>query len=65
MWLRALTDVRLALGLRLGITDDTDLEEELDAAVLHDPTSPRVGQLSVYAYLTYLQESLVGALMGN
>jgi hypothetical protein len=64
MWLRALTDVRLALGLRLAISDDTDLEDELDEAVGHDPTSPRVGQLSVYAYLTYLQESLVGALSG-
>jgi hypothetical protein len=56
--------VRLALGLRLAITDDTDLEDEIDNAVLHDPTSARVGQLSVYAYLTYLQESLVGALLG-
>ena len=32
-------------------------------AVLRDPTSPRVGQLSVYAYLTYLQESLLEALV--
>lgn len=63
-WLRALTDVRLALGLRLGITDDTDLEAELDDEVLRAPASPRVGQLSVYAYLTYLQESLVEALVG-
>src|SRR5262245_18891348 len=63
-WLRALTDVRLALGLRLSITDETDLEQELDEAVLRDPASPRVGQLSVYAYLTYLQESLFGALSG-
>ena len=63
-WLRALTDVRIALGLRLGITDETDLEHEVDEAVLRDPTSPRVGQLSIYAYLTYLQESLVGALIG-
>jgi uncharacterized protein DUF2017 len=63
-WLRALTDARLALGLRLHIDDDTDLEAELDDAVLRDPTSARVGQLSVYAYLTYLQESLVEALMG-
>ena len=62
-WLRALTDVRLALGLRLDIRDDTDLEAELDDAVLRDPTSPRVGQLSVYAYLTYLQESLLEALV--
>jgi Domain of unknown function (DUF2017) len=64
-WLRALTDVRLALGLRLEIRDETDLEEELDEAVLKDPTSPRVGQLSVYAYLTYLQESLLAALVGD
>ena len=63
VWLRALTDVRLALGTRLGVEDETDIEAELDAAVGRNPTSPRVGQLSVYAYLTYLQESLVGALM--
>ena len=63
LWLRALTDVRLALGTRLGVEDETDIEAELDAAVGRNPTSPRVGQLSVYAYLTYLQESLVGALM--
>lgn len=61
-WLRALTDARLALGIRLGVRDETDLEEELDDAVLADPTSQRVFQLSVYAYLGYLQESLVGAL---
>jgi hypothetical protein len=60
--LRALTDVRLALGTRLGIEDDTDIEAELDAAVGKNPTSSRVGQLSVYAYLSFLQESLVGAL---
>lgn len=64
-WLRALTDARIALGLRLDITDGTDLEAELDDAVLREPTSPRVAQLSVYAYLTYLQESLVQALTGD
>lgn len=62
-WLRALTDARLALGIRLEVQDETDLEAELDAAVARDPTSQRVFQLSVYAYLGYLQESLVGALM--
>jgi hypothetical protein len=61
-WLRALNDVRLALGTRLAVRDDTDLEEELDDAVLHDPTSQRVGQLSLYAYLGYLQESLLEAV---
>ncbi len=63
-WLRALNDVRLALGTRLDVHDDMDLEEELDEAVLKDPTSPRVGQLSLYAYLGYLQESLLESLIG-
>jgi hypothetical protein len=62
LWLRALTDVRLALGIRLGVTDDTDIEAEIDAAVGRDPGSARVMQLTLYLYLTYLQESLVGAL---
>ncbi|MBX6356471.1 MAG: DUF2017 domain-containing protein [Micromonosporaceae bacterium] len=62
-WLRALNDARLALGIRLEIEDGTDLEAELDKAVLQDPTSSRVFQLSVYAYLGYLQESLLDALV--
>lgn len=62
-WLRALNDVRLALGTRLELEDDTDLEAALDEAVLADPTSARAGQLSLYAYLGYLQESLLTALI--
>lgn len=62
-WLRALNDARLAMGVRLEIQPDTDLGEELDDAVLHDPTSSRVFQLSVYAYLGYLQESLLNSLI--
>jgi hypothetical protein len=62
-WLRALNDVRLALGVRLQVQDETSLETELDEAVLRDPTSSRVYQLSVYAYLGYLQESLLEALV--
>ncbi|GAA1893123.1 DUF2017 domain-containing protein [Asanoa iriomotensis] len=61
-WLRALNDARLAMGVRLDISSDTDLGEELDDAVLSDPSSSRVFQLSVYAYLGYLQESLLTAL---
>lgn len=61
-WLRALTDARLALGIRLEVSDEMDLEGELDEAVGADPTSQRVFQLSVYAYLGFLQESLVAAL---
>ncbi|MBB5870159.1 hypothetical protein F4553_003538 [Allocatelliglobosispora scoriae] len=62
-WLRAINDARLALGVRLEITDDTDVEEEVDDAVLRDPGSSRVFQLSVYAYLGYLQEALLDAVM--
>jgi len=62
-WLRAINDARLALGVRLEITDDTDVEEEVDDAVLRDPGSARVFQLSVYAYLGYLQEALLDAIM--
>ena len=62
-WQRALTDARLALGLRLDLRDDTNLESELDDAVLRGPTSARVEQLSVYAFLTYLQESLLAAMV--
>jgi hypothetical protein len=63
-WLRAINDARLAMGVRLDIAADTDIQDELDAAVLHDPTSTRVFQLSVYAYLGFLQESLLNALVG-
>ena len=62
-WLRALNDARLAMGVRLEIEDETDLEAELDEAVMNDPSSARVFQLSVYAYLGYLQESLLNALV--
>lgn len=61
-WLRAINDARLAMGTRLGITAETDLSEELDEALLTDPGSSRVFQLSVYAYLGYLQESLLNSL---
>ncbi len=60
----ALNDVRLAIGTRLDIRDDTVLEDELDDAVLKDPTSARVGQLSLYAYLGLLLESLLYAMTG-
>ena len=61
-WLRAINDARLAMGTRLDITAETDLSEELEIAVVRDPGSSRVFQLSVYAYLGYLQESLLNAL---
>lgn len=54
-WLRALNDMRLALGTRLDVTEDTDYEH-LDLNEPHDR------DLAVYGYLTWLQEQLVEAL---
>ncbi|MGA8116393.1 MAG: DUF2017 domain-containing protein [Actinocatenispora sp.] len=63
-WLRALNDVRLLLGSRLDIADDTDLSGELSGELARDESSPRVAQLAAYGYLSELQESLVEALVG-
>lgn len=54
-WLSALNDVRLALGTNLGI--DADTPESLD------PDDPRAPHLDVYHWLTWMQDSLVQALM--
>ena len=57
-WLGFLNDVRLALGSRIGISEEN--HEEL--ADLPDE-DPRSGMFEIYDWLTYLQESLVQALM--
>jgi hypothetical protein len=56
-WLRSLNDVRLALGVLLGITED--YEHELGDL---DPADPREAYLHVYDFLTFLQETLVRAM---
>lgn len=56
-WLRALNDVRLALGVRLSITED--FQERMARL---DPDDPRSAYFWVYDWLTYLQETLVRAL---
>lgn len=63
-WLRAINDVRLLIGTRLDLTDDTDIAAELDDAIMRDPQSRRVAELAMYGYLTEIQESLVLALAG-
>jgi hypothetical protein len=57
VWLRALNDVRLALGVRLAITED--FAERLADL---DPADPRSAYMWVYDWLTFLQETLVRAL---
>jgi hypothetical protein len=54
-WLRALNDLRLVLGTRLDVQEDT-FAEELRS------DDPRAPALAVYGYLTWLQEQLVEAL---
>ena len=54
-WLRTTNDVRLALGVRLDITEDTEPPEEI--------TGEDDQQLAVYYWLTAVQGSLVDALV--
>jgi hypothetical protein len=60
-WLTALTDLRLALGVRLGVTDD--FAEQL-AADPPSPEDPRLPALEVFDFLGWLQETLVRAVAG-
>jgi Domain of unknown function (DUF2017) len=57
-WLGALTDLRLALGSRLGISEEN--HDELAALPEDDP---RAATFHVYDWLTFLQETLVRGLM--
>jgi hypothetical protein len=56
-WLKALNDVRLALGIKLGVSEDFD--EQWDKLGRDDP---RRTAYEVYAWLGAVQESLVRAL---
>lgn len=56
-WLRALTDVRLAVAVRLGIETDDDT----DRLALDDDEGVQA-MLDIYDWLGYLQDSLVAAL---
>jgi hypothetical protein len=56
-WLKALNDIRLALGVRLGVTED--FEEQWGKLAQDDP---QWTAFEVYAWLGAVQESLVQAL---
>jgi hypothetical protein len=56
-WLRTTNDLRLALGTRLDISEDTEPPEEV--------TGEQDQQLAVYYWLTALQGSLVDALVAG
>lgn len=57
-WLGAMNDVRLALGVRLKVEENSHDELELLA-----PDDPMRGVYAVYSWLGWLQESLISALM--
>lgn len=56
-WLRVLNDLRLILGTRLDVTEETMLEL--------DPSDPNAQQYAVYSYLSWLQEQLVASLAAD
>ncbi len=53
-WLAVLNDLRLAIGTRLNVTEDDDLEL--------DPDDPDAHTRAIYQWLTALQDSLVHAV---
>ena len=58
-WLRTLTSLRLVLGTRLEVTEETEALWEVEA---DDEDDPRAATMAVYAWLGWLQETLVRAL---
>jgi hypothetical protein len=52
-WLRVLNDLRLVLGTRLDVSEETDLDV--------DPGDPDAGAYGLYGYLGWLLELLVDA----
>lgn len=59
----ALTDVRLVLGERLGLRDDADVERLEEELAGLDEDDPRLHAMSVYDFLTWLQETLATAML--
>ncbi len=57
-WLGVLNDARLALGTRLGVTEDDDLDQVA-------PGDPLYAAWNIYGWLTGLQGELVQVLLGG
>jgi hypothetical protein len=55
-WMGVLNDARLALGTRLGITEQTEAEEI-------DPSGPDAAAHALYTWLTWVQNDLVETLL--
>jgi hypothetical protein len=57
-WLRVLNDLRLVLGTRLEITEETTQTD-------FPPDDPRASAFALYAYLTWLVDAIVTALSSD
>ncbi len=62
-FLVALTDVRLVLGQRLGLTADGDVEAVEEELAQAPDDDPRVPLILAYDFTTWLQEGLASALL--
>jgi len=56
-WVGALNDVRLTIGVVLGVSEDDDAEDDLP------PDDPRAAGLATYHWLTWVQGTLVEVLL--
>lgn len=61
-WMRAFTDLRLAIATRLGIEEDTEVFDADDWLELPDD-DPRGQVYRIYEWVGFLQESLVQAVV--
>ncbi len=55
-WMGAINDLRLVLGTRLDVSEETAFDA--------DPDDPEAPALAVYQYLSFLLESIIDALSG-
>jgi hypothetical protein len=59
-WLPALTDIRLALGTRIDVTEDMD-----DERTRLPVDSARYAEIATYDWLSWLQDAMVRAVSGD
>jgi hypothetical protein len=57
-WLGAINDLRLVLGVRLAVTEESEPQD-------FEGDPEREGSYGLYAYLSYLEEEIVQALSGG
>lgn len=66
-WLTALNDIRLVLGVRLNVTDETHAEMEAQLAAVGEDIEhdSELGAYVVYQWISALQEELVVAVSSS